>query len=174
MEQLMLLDGKNYDENMTELVRVAVRGIIFIGEKMLLIEDSKGEVKLPGGGQNKGESDRDTLIREVREETGRTVIPETIRPFGYIEEKRESLHENMIFHQFSRLYFCEVTNERADTAFSDNEKNHGMSSILCSLDEAIKKNHTMLENIGELAWNQREYKTLLLIKQYLERQQPQK
>ena len=78
---------------MDEAVRVAVRGIIFIGGRLLLIEDNKGEVKLPGGGQDAGESDADTLIREIREETGCAVIPETIRPFGYIEEKRKDLHE---------------------------------------------------------------------------------
>ena len=29
-----------------------VRGIVFMGDKLLLIEDCKGEVKLPGGGQD--------------------------------------------------------------------------------------------------------------------------
>jgi len=48
MERLLLLDAKNYDEDMDEFVRVAVRGIIFIGDRLLLIEDNKGEVKLPG------------------------------------------------------------------------------------------------------------------------------
>ena len=67
MKQLLLLDAKNYDENMDEFVRIAVRGIIFDGDKLFLIEDNKGEVKLPGGGQNPGESDADTLIREIRE-----------------------------------------------------------------------------------------------------------
>lgn len=82
MERLFLLDGENYADDMPEIVRIAVRGIIFVGEKLLLIEDNKKEVKLPGGGREEGETDIDTLIREVREETGCTVIPETVRPFG--------------------------------------------------------------------------------------------
>ena len=95
MKQLLLLDAKNYDEDMDKFVRTAVRGIIFVGNKLLLIEDNKGEVKLPGGGQESGECDADTLIREVREETGCIVIPETIRPFGYNERNRCSLqHQN--------------------------------------------------------------------------------
>lgn len=169
MERLLLLDAKNYDEDMDELVRVAVRGIIFVGNKLLLIEDNKGEVKLPGGGQDEGEGDADTLIREVREETGYSVIPDTIRPFGYIEERRrdfKNYHEGRIFHQFSRLYFCEVSDERGETAMSDNEKNYGMQFKTYTLDEAIAKNRTMLDMVGELAWNQREYKTLLLIKEH--------
>ena len=37
---------------------------------------------------------------------------------------------------------------------------------LYTLDEALEKNRIMLENEGKQAWNQREYKTLQLIKDY--------
>ena len=99
-------------------------------------------------------------------------MTETVRPFGYIEEKRKSFNENenMIWHHFSRLYFCDVADERSDTAYSENEKRHGMRLGLYTMDEAIAKNRAMLNNIGKLAWNQREYRTLLLIKAYMERE----
>ncbi len=167
MERLLLLDGEDYTDDMPELVRTAVRGVIFVDGKLLLIEDNKHEVKLPGGGQEEGETDIETLAREVREETGCTVIPETARPFGYIEEKRKSLDENRIWHQFSRLYFCDVTEERRDTDYSENEKKRGMRFGTYTIEEAIAKNHAMLNRIGALAWNQREYRTLLLLKAYL-------
>ena len=169
MERLLLLDGGNYTDDMPEIVRIAVRGIIFVDGKLLLIEDNKNEVKLPGGGQEEGETDIETLIREVREETGCTVITETVRPFGYIEEKRKSFNEDRIWHQFSRLYFCDVTGERSDTEYSENEKKHDMRLRMYTIDEAIAKNYAMLNNIGKLAWNQREYRTLLLIKAYMEK-----
>ena len=38
-----------------------------------------------------------------------------------------------------------------------------------TIDEAIAKNQAMLNHIGRLAWNQREYRTLLLIKAYMEK-----
>ncbi len=170
MERLLFLDGENYTDDMPEIVRTAVRGIIFADGKLLLIEDSKQEVKLPGGGKEEGETDLETLVREVREETGCTVIAETVRPFGYIEEKRKSFDEDRIWHQFSRLYFCEVTEERSGTEYSENEKKRGMKFKMYSLEEAIAKNRAMLNEIGELAWNQREYRTLLLIKAYLEKE----
>ena len=169
MKRLLLLDAKDYDKDMDEFVRIAVRGIVFIGDKLLLLDDNKGEVSLPGGGQDEGESDSDTLIREIMEETGYSVIPDTIRPFGYIEEKRrdfKSYHESRIFHQISRLYFCEVSDERGEIQLSEQEKRYGMRTVLYTLDEAIAKNRAMLDNVGELAWNQREYKTLLLIKEH--------
>lgn len=169
MERMFLLDGENYTDDMPEIVRTAVRGIIFVDGKLLLIEDNKNEVKLPGGGQEEGETDLETLIREVREETGCTAIAETVRPFGYIEEKRKSFNEDRIWHQFSRLYFCDVTDERTGTDYSESEKKHGMRFKMYTIDEAIAKNQAMLNHIGRLAWNQREYRTLLLIKAYMEK-----
>ncbi len=167
MERLLFLDGEDYTDDMPELVRTAVRGVIFVDGKLLLIEDNKHEVKLPGGGQEEGKTDIETLVREVREETGCTVIPETVRPFGYIEEKRKSFNEKRIWHQFSRIYFCDVTEERRDTDYSENEKKRGMRFGTYTIEEAIAKNHAMLNRIGALAWNQREYRTLLLLKAYL-------
>ena len=171
MERLLLLDAKDYNDDMDVWARIAVRGIIFIGDKLLLLDDNKGEVSLPGGGQDEGESDADTLIREIKEETGYSVIPYTIHPFGCIEEIRrdfKSYHEGRIFHQISRLYFCEVSEECGETQLSEQEKRYGMQTGLYTLDEAIEKNRAMLDRVGELAWNQREYKTLLLIKEHIE------
>ncbi len=172
MERLLLLDAKDYDDDMDVWARIAVRGIVFIGDKLLLLNDNKSEVSLPGGGQDEVESDADTLIREIREETGYSVIPDTIRPFGYIEEKRrdfKSYHDDRIFHQISRLYFCEVSAECGETQLSKQEKIYGMRTAMYALDEAIAKNRAMLDTVGNLAWNQREYRSLLLIKEYIEK-----
>ncbi len=172
MERLLLLDAKDYDDDMDVWARIAVRGIVFIGDKLLLLNDNKGEVSLPDGGQDEGESDADTLIREIREETGYSVIPDTIRPFEYIKEKRrdfKSYHDDRIFHQISRLYFCEVSAECGETQLSKQEKIYGMRTAMYTLDEAIAKNRAMLDTVGNLAWNQREYRSLLLIKEYIEK-----
>ena len=97
------MDEKNYSLDLEEIYRVAVRGIVFIGGKLLTIEDDLGEVKLPGGGIDSGED----------------------------------------------------------------EKKHGFKQVLYTLDEALEKNRIMLEKEGKQAWNQREYKTLLLIREHL-------
>lgn len=167
MNRILVLDAKNYPEDMAEILRVAVRGIIFLDGKLLMIEDSFGEVKLPGGGIEKGEDDRQALLREVREETGYDVLPESIRPFGEIEEKRLSVHEPMIWHQISRLYFCDVAPEQGDCEYTANEKKYGFRRVLYTVDEALEKNRAMLAEEGERAWNQREYRTLLLLKEHL-------
>lgn len=168
MDKILIMDEKNYAPDLAEIYRVAVRGIIFIEGKLLMIEDNFGEVKLPGGGIDPDEDDYHALVREVKEETGYNVKLETIVPFGEIEEKRLSTHEPMIWHQFSRLYFCDVYPEQGLCDYTENEKRHGFRQVLYTMDEALEKNRKMLNKEGAKAWNQREYKTLLLIKEYLE------
>lgn len=168
MKRILTMDEKNYSSDLEEIYRVAVRGIIFIDGKLLMIENNFGEAKLPGGGIDSGEDDCTALLREVKEETGYDVIRDSIVPFGEIEEKRLSVHEPMIWHQISRLYFCEVYPEKGQCSYTENEKKHGFKQVLYTLEEALEKNKTMLEKEGKQAWNQREYKTLLLIRDYLE------
>lgn len=53
--------------------RIATRAVLFVGEKLLLIKyrDSAGEYyACVGGGQETGESMRENLLRECREEIG--------------------------------------------------------------------------------------------------------
>lgn len=169
MEKLLVMDERNYDEHMEELLRVSVRGIIFVDGKLLMIEDSSGEVKLPGGGAEPGEDDCQALMREVKEETGYDVIPESIKPFGEIEEKRLSVHEPMIWHQMNRLYFCDVYPEQGPCGYSENERKYGFHQVFYTIEEALGKNERMLEAEGLQAWNQREYQTLLLLKDRLEK-----
>lgn len=168
MERILILDAENYSPDMEEIYRIAVRGIIFLDGKLLMIENSFKEAKLPGGGIDEGEDDYKALVREVKEETGYDVIPESIVPFGEIEEKRLSVHEPMIWHQISRLYFCDVYPEQGVCEYTENEKKYGFRQVLYTLEEALEKNKAMLEREGKQAWNQREYKTLLLIKDYME------
>lgn len=62
-------------------------------EELLLIQSDFGEIKFPGGGQNEGEDDFQTLIRETLEETGYHIMPEFTHEFGEVEEKRLSLYK---------------------------------------------------------------------------------
>lgn len=167
MKRLLLMDARDYDPGLPEIRRVAVRGIIRAQEKMLFTQDAFGVLKLPGGGQEPGEDDLETLIREVAEETGYRVIPSSAVPFGYIEEKRKSRHENMIWHQFNRLYFCRVEAEQGTCRYSENEKRRGMHFVAYTLEEAIAVNEKTLTAEGRQAWNQREYNSLLLIREHL-------
>ena len=93
MKRILIMDEKNYSLDLEEIYRVAVRGIIFIGGKLLMIEDDFGEVKLPGGGIESGEDDYKALVREVKEETGLDLIEitdvmnESFSAIGFSNEK---------------------------------------------------------------------------------------
>lgn len=168
MEKILVMDAQNYDISLPEIYRVAVRGIIFVNGKLLLIRSNYGEVKFPGGAQENGENDRDTLIRETLEETGYHVIADSIHEFGEVEEKRLSTHEPMIWHQINRYYFCDVEVHREECQYTESEKKLGFRQVLCTIEEAIKINQDMLEREGLRPWNQREYSVLKILKEQRE------
>ena len=60
-----VIDGKMKINN-----RLAIRGVLFYQNKLLMIQTSKGDYKFPGGGKEENESDYQTLNREYQEETG--------------------------------------------------------------------------------------------------------
>lgn len=167
MKKLLVMDAGNYDPAMEEIRRVAVRGIIFAEGKLLMIQSNFGELKFPGGGQELGESDEDTLIRETLEETGYRVIPSSIRPFGEVEEKRLSVHEDMIWHQFNRYYFCEVEDTQEACCYTESEKKYGFHQVWHTLEDAIGINEEMVHREGEQAWNRRELTVLKMIREHL-------
>ena len=71
MRELFILDKKNYNPNGSVGKRPSVRGIILRNGKIAMMHSQKyNYYKLPGGGIEPGESLEETLIREVREESG--------------------------------------------------------------------------------------------------------
>lgn len=165
MKQILLLDAHNYDETLPEIYRVAVRGIIFRDGKLLLIQSNFGELKFPGGGQEENETDIDTLVREVLEETGYHVIKESIHEFGEVVEKRLSVHESMIWHQINRYYFCDIDTNQEECKYTQDEIECGFHQVWYTLEEAITINQAMLDKEGVQAWNQREYTVLKMLKE---------
>ena len=110
MKRLFELDLKNYDENWVRSARPSVRGIIDCGDQFALIHNMKyNYYAFPGGGLSEGESNEEALIREVKEETGLTVIPETIKEFGSALIIRKSfVFENTIFWLLYKPYLPDI------------------------------------------------------------------
>ena len=170
MKRILTMDAHDYPADLKEIRRFAARAVIFIGDRLLLTENDFGEVKLPGGGIEPGEDDVQALILEVREETCCAVIPASIYPFGEIEEKRLSQREDAVWHQTSRVYFCAVESAHfGECSYSKEEKRLGFRPVTYTLEEAIRKNEAMLDREGKHTYNQREYQTLLLIREQLEK-----
>ena len=89
-------------------IRITTRGVIFVGEKLLLIRyrDSDDEFYVcVGGGQNAGESMRENLRRECREEIGCEV--ETGEMLFTREVKFSDLDGEEI-HQIEHYFACRL------------------------------------------------------------------
>ena len=98
--------------------RTAVRGIICQNEKYLVVCGQLGDCKFPGGGMEQGEFLFGTLTREVLEETGCHVKPDSIREGFLVHEKTNRQSEEVLVMD-SYYYFCEVEDIRDSKEVTD-------------------------------------------------------
>lgn len=125
MRTLFEIDTKDYDPNGKAFVRPSVRGIILRDGKVAMVHSIKYDYyKFPGGGIEPGESQRETLIREVQEESGLQVRPDTIREYGLVPRKQKSDQDDLydLFVQENFYYTCEVADTVAEQKLDDYEQ----------------------------------------------------
>lgn len=125
MRTLFEIDTKDYDPNGKAFVRPSVRGIILRNGKVAMVHSMKyNYYKFPGGGIEPGESHWDALMREVREESGLRVLPDTIREYGLVPRKQKSdqVDEYDLFIQENFYYICEAADTIAPQELDDYEQ----------------------------------------------------
>ena len=110
MKQLFKIDLKDYDESYRRFRRPSVRGVIITDNKVAMVYSVKHDYyKFPGGGIENDEDHIETLKREVLEETGLTVLDDSIRELGSVVRIQKSrFTENEIFEQENFYYLCDV------------------------------------------------------------------
>lgn len=143
MRQLLEIDLQNYENCDSVFSRPSVRGIILKDNRKIALVYSKKEkyYKFPGGGIHKDEDKKEALIREVREEVGLTVIPESICEFGSVMRRQKSnVSPNTIFEQENFYYMCKTKNRIVDQDLDDYEAEAGFTLRFVSLDETIRVN----------------------------------
>lgn len=85
MRELFQMDRQNYNPEGKVYKRPSARAVILKDGKVLLNYLAKYDCyEFPGGGIETGEMPEDAVQREVAEETGRIVVPESIRVFGIV------------------------------------------------------------------------------------------
>ncbi len=138
---LAVIDRCNYGRNWAKIKRTAIRAIIEREDKIAFIHSGKhGDYKFPGGGMELGESREETLIREVMEETGLKVIPESIRYFGKIKEVKRDKEQSRIFEQISYYFYSDVFAEMGERNLSEHEEKDKYELTWITLEEAIENN----------------------------------
>lgn len=164
MRTLFSLDKKDYDPNGTVAVRDSARAIIIRGGKIVMIHGrARDYCKLPGGGIDPGEEREQALVREVAEETGLTVVPESIREYGVVSRRQRGRFEG-IFIQDNYYYFCDAVDNGGSAHMEDYELAEDFVTVEIDPREAIAINdhpHPNGEGLGVML--ERESRILQLL-----------
>jgi len=151
----VVVDLKDYDISAPVFNRTAVRGIVRRDGKYLLIYSKYGDHKFPGGGQDSGESLIDTLVREIKEETGYELdFDENITPKYVVYEKRKGEFKD-IMEMTSHYYVCSVKNQPGERNLDDYEEEYDYQVKWMTLEEAIAKNE-LVDDYANIPWIARE------------------
>lgn len=166
MKTLFTTDYKNYEPDWPSSSRPSARAIILTDNPplsprnkiALAYANNLGYYKFPGGGIHEGEENTSALIREVEEETGLEVIPESIAEAGLVHRVMQSeMFPKTIFIQDSFHYFCKVKTDAdgkliiKNQKLDDYEKDDGFELRIVTIDEAIQTNlHFKSDNYAKL------------------------
>lgn len=172
MFKILLEDDyiKNNDtSNMPIKERKAIRGVIKIGNKLLMVKNNKGDYKFPGGGMEKGETILQTLHREVLEETGFNVIEVGEKLGEVIQRKLDTIDESKIFLMKSVYIGCSVNiNNKRSQNLDNYEKEQEFTPVLIDINEVITKQEEILKSQTKDSndWVERETTVLKLLREY--------
>lgn len=152
MQTLFKLDYQNYNPEWKKSKRDSARGIIIFSEKKnppfaetdkiaLVYAKNSGYYKFPGGGIHADENKKEALIREVSEEVGLSVIPESVQEYGIVPRfQLSSVFPETIFDQESFYYFCDVDTKKHGQNLDSYEAEAGFELQIVTIKEALEKN----------------------------------
>lgn len=172
MRMLFEIDKKNYEKGGKTARRPSVRGIMIKDGKVAMMHSVRYDYyKLPGGGIEDEESLEDTLVREVREESGLIVDKDTIKEYGYVH-RIEKGHIDDIFIQDNYYFLCDVFDEQTNQNLDDYEEFEMFKLEYVTSDYAISinnnSNHKEKEELRTFrGMLDRENRVLQLIKEEL-------
>ena len=172
MKELFRMDRQDYRPEGKVYERPSARAVILKDGKVLLNYVSKFDCyEFPGGGIEAGETPEQAVQREVTEETGRIVVPESVREFGIvIRRQQDSKDPDGIFEQENYYYFCDVTDECVPRKPDEHEILDGAEPVwVDSLANPMRRNRKAFERHGEL-FIQRDMRVMDMADQELRKQ----
>lgn len=171
MKRLFDIDIKDYEAGYKVYCRPSARGIILKGDKIALVYSGREHYyKFPGGGIQGGEDKKAAIVREVREETGLVVIPDSIREFGSVLRRQKSdKSENTVFEQENFYYICDVETANIGQELDEYEREARFVLKIVPIDEAIRANDEYhSDNYFDEIMIKRELRVLQMVKEQME------
>ena len=168
MRRLFTIDLKDYGDDFKVYRRPSARAIIQReGRLCLVYSPIEKYYKFPGGGIHDDEDRVDALVREVREEAGLSVIPETVREYGSVlRRQNDDRGENTIFEQENYYYFCDVHDENIGQDLDGYEEKLEFTMKDVDIDEAIRVNDEYTsDNAFDYHMIKRELRVLQMLKE---------
>ncbi len=148
------------------LMRQAVRAIVNHDSKLLMVYSSVNcDFKFPGGGMKFGERHEQTLVRELREETGFNLkniirLAGTTLEYGRVREKNYD-----VFKMYSYYYFCQIKNEVNTPDLDPYEADLGFTTVWVTCSDALENNQRLIatNNPKNPEWLERETSVLSIL-----------
>lgn len=126
--------------------RTAVRGVIHYQNKILMVQTNRGDYKFPGGGMEEGETEKETLLREITEETGYTDIHIGVKIGETFEQNIDTEDPESYFQMKSCYYECWLmSDKRAPGVQDDYEEKLGFHGTFVTVEEAYQSNLSLLK-----------------------------
>lgn len=165
MRLLFEMDKKDYGGCTHTFVRDSARSIIISNGKIAMIHSQKYDYyKFPGGGIENGENPIEAMIRETQEEAGLTVIPETIREYGYVHRIQKSDRDpSECFVQDNYYYLCDAVGGLGSQDLDEYEKQESYQLEYVAPAFAIEKNRTVKESPYNRMMFEREARVLEML-----------
>src|SRR5690606_22420041 len=148
--------------------RVAVRSVIYIKDRVLLVYSNKGYYKFPGGGVEPEESYEAALIREIREETG-YVNGQVKHKMGTVIERRiDEYDSNALFQMTSHYYLCELIDEyKVNQELDDYEHAEQFTPVWINPEKAARQNQIKIDELEQNSFRVRENYVLEELNQFM-------
>lgn len=141
MRTLLTLDRNDYSLDMPIREKYSTRAVIVRGGRIATQRSAAGDYKLLGGGVEPGENYGESLCREVQEESGLIVKPDSIREIGEIIERRRDIFEpREVYVCHSLFYLCKVEEKMTEPNMTESEKTKGYRLTWATPEEIITGN----------------------------------